>query len=177
MEKSEHFLARLLELPRVEEVDVRRGIFRQAVTALGQDEKSGGPLALAGVDPRALGRSVQMALADGYFDDIDFIAPSVAAVALYQIAGALPLGQERRAIGRKLLAYLYQGDAATFATLASRMAMASTRPLRGAGIRARVARAATDARIVLHSFVDGAEARLEAELHTLGWVLERRRSK
>ena len=38
-------------------------------------------------------------------------------------------------------------------------------------------RAATDARIVLRSFVDGAEARLEAELHTLGWVLERRRSK
>jgi len=139
MANSEHFLARLLELPRVEDQEVRRGIFRQTLTALGQGDQAGGPLALAGVDPRALGRSIQTAVADGLLDDVDFIAPEIASVALYQIAGALPLANERRAIGRKVLNYLYKGNAETFANLASRMAMGSTRPLRGAGIRARAA--------------------------------------
>ncbi len=139
MATSEHFLARLLELPRVQDQEVRRGIFRQTITALGQGDQAGGPLALAGVDPRALGRSIQMAVADGLLDDIDFIAPEIASVALYQIAGALPLANERRAIGRRVLTYLYKGNAETFANLASRMAMGSTRPLGGAGVRARVA--------------------------------------
>ncbi|MEM6786943.1 MAG: protein kinase [Myxococcota bacterium] len=139
MAASEHFLARLLELPRVPDREVRRGIFRQTITALGQGDQAGGPLALAGVDPGALGRSVEQAIADGFLDDIDFIAPAVVSVALYQMAGALPLAVERRTLGRRVLRYLYEGDAETFASLASRMAMSSPRPLRGAGIRARVA--------------------------------------
>jgi eukaryotic-like serine/threonine-protein kinase len=139
MASREHFLARLLELPRVQDKDVRRGIFRQTIAQLGMGDQGGGPLALAGVDPNALARSVQIALGDALLDDIDFIGPSAAAVALYQIAGALPLGTERREIGRKVLNYLYKGNAETFSALASRMALGSIRPLRGAGIRARVA--------------------------------------
>ena len=143
MAAREHFLARLLELPRVQDKDVRRGIFRQSVAALGLGTHGGGPLALAGVDPKALARSVQMVWADELLDDLDFIAPAAAAVALYQLASALPLGGERRAIGRKVLTYLYKGNAETFAALASRMAMGSTRSLQGAGIAARVALATT----------------------------------
>jgi len=138
MATREHFLARLLELPRIQDADVRRGVFRQTVAALGLAESSTGPMALAGVDPKALGRSVQTVAADGLLDDLDFIAPAAAAVALYQVASALPLGSERRIIGRKVLTYLYKGNAETFASLASRMALGSTRPLEGAGIRARV---------------------------------------
>src|SRR5690606_22913049 len=138
MASSENFLARFLELPRVQDKEVRRGIFRQTVAALGQDDQAGGPLALAGVDPRALGRSIGVVAADGLLDDLDFIGAPAAAGALYQIGGALPLGGERRIIGRRLLAYLYQGNAETFASLAARMALGSTRPLKGAGIRARV---------------------------------------
>ncbi|MEQ9321686.1 MAG: serine/threonine protein kinase, partial [Polyangiaceae bacterium] len=138
MATREHFLARLLELPRVQSKDVRRGIFRQSIAALGMGDQSHAPLALAGVDPKALGRSVQVAAADGLLNDLDFLAPAAAAVALYQIAAALPLGSERRGIGRKVLTYLYKGNAETFCALASRMAMGSTRPLQGAGIRARV---------------------------------------
>ncbi|MBW2526174.1 MAG: serine/threonine protein kinase [Deltaproteobacteria bacterium] len=134
----EHFLDRLLELPRVEEASVRRGIWRQSIAALGLADAGGIPMALAGVDPRALGRSIYTVLTDGLLEEMDFIAPSVGAVALYQIASALPLGEERRAIGRKVLRHLYRGDATAFAALASRMALASTRPLEGAGIRARV---------------------------------------
>lgn len=138
MATREHFLARLLELPRVQSKDVRRGIFRQSIAALGMGDQSHAPLALAGVDPKALGRSVQVAVSDGLLNDLDFLAPAAAAVALYQIAAALPLGSERRGIGRKVLTYLYKGNAETFCALASRMAMGSTRPLQGAGIRARV---------------------------------------
>jgi hypothetical protein len=139
MATREHFLARLLELPRIQDKEVRRGVFRQTIASLGHGESGGAPMALAGVDPRAIGKSIQIAWSDGLLDDLDFIAPAPAAAALYQIAGALPLGSERRAIGRKVLNYLYQGNADTFASLASRMAMGSTRPLVGAGIRARLA--------------------------------------
>ncbi len=160
MTTRDHFLARLLELPRVQEKEVRRGVFRQTIAALGLGDQIG-TMTLAGVDPRALGRSVQMVWADGFLDDLDFIAPSAAAVALYQIAGALPLASERRAIGRKVLNYLYKGNAETFAALASRMALGSTRPLRGAGIRARIALATT-----LHSSADAAVDRLSLAIVT-----------
>jgi len=53
-------------------------------------------MALAGVDPNALARSVQAAAADKLLENLDFIAPAAGAVALYQIAGALPLGAERQ---------------------------------------------------------------------------------
>lgn len=155
MTTRQHFLARLLELPRVQDKEVRRGVFRQTIAALGLGDQASGSMTLAGVDPKALGRSIQMVWADGFLDDLDFIAPSAAAVALYQIAGALPLASERRAIGRKVLNYLYKGNAETFAALASRMALGSTRPLRGAGIRARVALATT-----LRSSADAAVDRL-----------------
>ncbi|MBW2454764.1 MAG: protein kinase [Deltaproteobacteria bacterium] len=161
MATREHFLARLLELPRIQDPDVRRGVFRQTIAALGQTESSGGPMALAGVDPKALGRSVQTVAADGLLDDLDFIAPAAAAVGLYQIASALPLGSERRIIGRKVLLYLYKGNAETFATLASRMALGSTRPLEGAGIRARIALA-----MWLRSHADSAVDRLALAIIT-----------
>ena len=160
MTSREHFLARLLELPRVQDKDVRRGVFRQTIAALGLGDQVGA-MTLAGVDPKALGRSIQMVWADGFLDDLDFIAPSAAAVALYQIAGALPLASERRAIGRKVLNYLYKGNAETFAALASRMALGSTRPLRGAGIRARIALATT-----LRSSADAAVDRLALAIVT-----------
>jgi hypothetical protein len=171
MVAREHFLARLLELPRIQDPEVRRGIFRQTITALGLQDAAGGPLALAGVDPKALARSVQMAWSDGLLDDLDFIAPAAAAVALYQIAGALPLGAERRAIGRKVLTYLYKGNAETFAALAQRMALGSTRPLSGAGIHARVSLA-----VRLHSSSDAVIDRLALAIVTrrelaIRWVV------
>src|SRR5207237_296258 len=83
----------------------------------------GAPRARAGVAPTARGRSMHTVWAAGLLEDRDFIAPAAAASALHQIAGALPLGGERRAIGRKVLNYLYNGNADTFASLAARMAM------------------------------------------------------
>lgn len=133
------FLARLLELPRIDDRVVRRGVFRQSIAELGLADAAGSPAALAGADPRALARSIQVALADGLLDEMDFIARAAGAAALYQIGGVLPLGAEKRALGRRVLTALYNGNAETFATVAARMALASTKPLGGAGIRARVA--------------------------------------
>ncbi|HHH11568.1 MAG TPA: serine/threonine protein kinase, partial [Sorangium sp.] len=137
MAEREQFLARLLELPSLQDANVRRAVLRQTLVTLGHGRR--GPLALAGVDPRALARSVQVVIGDSLLDDIDFIEPAAAAVAVYQLASALPLGSERRTLGRKVFAYLYNGNAATFAALASRMALGALKPLSGAGIHARVA--------------------------------------
>jgi hypothetical protein len=161
MATRDHFLNRLLELPRIQDPEVRRGAFRQTIAALGLAESAVGPMALAGVDPKALRRSIQTVAADGLLDDLDFIAPAAGAVALYQIASALPLGAERRIIGRKVLTYLYKGNAETFACLAASMALGSTRPLEGAGIRARVALA-----ICLRGNADSAVDRLALAIIT-----------
>ncbi|MBM4360795.1 MAG: serine/threonine protein kinase, partial [Deltaproteobacteria bacterium] len=138
MDSPEHFLTRLLDLPTIASPDVRRGVFRQAIAALGQVDSSATPMALAGVDPVAFARSIQVVMADDLFEDLGFIRSAAAASAIHQMSSALPLGPERRALGRKVLLHLYKGDAETFATLASRMALGSTKALEGAGIRARV---------------------------------------
>ncbi len=138
MSPREHFLARLLQLPHVADPEERRGIFRQAIATLGHDTTAATPMALAGVDPIAFTQSVQVAALDGLLDDLSFIQPAAAASALHQIASALPLGPERRSIGRKVLTQLYKGNAETFAVLATRMALGQTKALVGAGIRARI---------------------------------------
>ncbi len=61
------------------------------------------------------------------------------AVALYERARSLPAGHERRALGRRALGELHQGDARVFVALATRMALATGRGLEGAGVRARLA--------------------------------------
>lgn len=50
---------------------------------------------------------------------------------------ALPVGPERREIGRRVLTRLYEGTAGTFAAVATRMALGSGR-LEPATMRARV---------------------------------------
>ena len=69
----------------------------------------------------------------------DRIAPGSAAVALYELSAALPQGPERRELGRRVFARLYQGTAPTFAAVASRMAFGTARQLDTAAMHARVA--------------------------------------
>src|SRR6185369_13310297 len=61
-----------------------------------------------------------------------------AAIALYELSSALPPGKERREIGRRVFARLYEGDAATFAAVATRMALGSGRPFEVPTLRARI---------------------------------------
>jgi hypothetical protein len=135
--RADHFLEGLLSLDRYERAD-RRAVFRQSLASLALAAPGQSPL--EGCDEAAIARSVRTALADGLFDDLGWLAGPAAGVALFEIAAALPLGPERRDLGRLVLQELYEGDAATFVAVAGRMAAAgSSRALSGAGIRARVA--------------------------------------
>ncbi len=128
----------LATLVRLQDEGERRANFRQAITALGQSSGASGPPPLDGVAPEVLSRAAQLALDTGLIDDLDFIAPGPAAVALYEITAALPQGKARRELGRRVFARVYEGTAATFAAVAARMALSSGRPLEAATIRARI---------------------------------------
>ncbi len=128
----------LVGLPRLADAAERRGSWRQAIAALGQNVRVKGPPPLEGAEPAALAHGAQVALESGLADDLDWIAPSAAAVALYELSAALPAGRERREIGRRVFARLYEGTASTFAAVATRMVLGSGKPLETATLRARV---------------------------------------
>jgi len=128
----------LATLVRVSDEAERRANFRQAVTALGQSSGASGPPPLDGIEPEVLSRVMGIALDAGLVDDLDWIAPGPAAVALYEITAALPQGKPRRELGRRLFARVYEGTAGTFAAVAARMALSSGRPLEAVAIRARI---------------------------------------
>jgi hypothetical protein len=83
-------------------------------------------------------RAAELAIEVGLADDLDWLAPGPAAVALYEITAALPPGKTRRELGRRVFARLYEGTASTFAAVATRMALTSSRPFEPATLRARV---------------------------------------
>ncbi len=128
----------LATLARLTDEAERRASWRQAVAALGYSASGAGPPPLDGIAPEVLIRAAQLALELGLADDLDFVAPGPAAVALYEISAALPLGRERRELGRRVFARLYEGTASTFATVAARMALSSGRPFEAATLRARI---------------------------------------
>ena len=139
MRSRGYFLEGLLDLARLTDRAARRSSWRQSVVSLGQATSHQGPAPLEGIDPAALVPAVRVALADGLVDDLDWLSPEAATVALYEIASALPQGVEKREIGRRVAASTYDGGAETFAAVATRMAVGSGKGLSGPQMRARVA--------------------------------------
>jgi hypothetical protein len=127
-------------LLRVTDDAQRRASFRQAIAALGHRAGLGlqGAPPLDGMDQDLVQRALGLALDTGLVDDLDWLAPGSAAVALYELTAALPSGKVRLELGRRVFARLYEGTAATFAAVATRMALASGRPFETATLRARV---------------------------------------
>jgi len=109
------------------------------MAALARAAADDGPGPLEGLAPGALLSGIRAVLQAGLADDLDWLAPSAAGPALYEIASALPLGPERREIGRRVLSRLLDGNAETFAAIATRMARTTGKGLSSPGIRARVA--------------------------------------
>ena len=128
----------LATLVRLQDDTERRANFRQAITALGQSSGASGPPPLDGIAPEVLSRVMGIALDSGLVDDLDWIAPGPAAVALYELTAALPQGKPRRELGRRVFKRVYDGTAGTFAAVAARMALSSGRPLEATQIRARI---------------------------------------
>jgi hypothetical protein len=141
MRSSSHALDGLSSLHLVGDAESRRALWRSSLASLASallDERRAAPL--EGVAADQLLHSVQVAMADRLFDDVDFLAPESAGAALYEIAAALPAGEVKRELGRRTLSRLRAGDAKTFVGLGMQLALTGgKRALTGPSIRARVA--------------------------------------
>ncbi len=139
MRAQREYLDGLSRLHTSADDDERRRLWRQSMATLAAEAAEHRPVPLEGLDPAQVLASVRSAIAAGLLDDLDFLSPSHAAAALYELAAVLPMGEERRELGRRVAARLHQGDATTFVTLATQLAVASKRALSGPAVRARVA--------------------------------------
>lgn len=137
MKDSLNYVGSLLQLPQVALAE-QRALWRQALTTLAQSEPDGGPKAIDTLNPEALQRVVGVALAAGLADDLEWLAPSAAGVALYAIAAVLPVGFEQRELGRRVLARMLAGNAETFVAIATEMATGSGKGLGRTAVRARL---------------------------------------
>jgi hypothetical protein len=139
MHGGDDYLAGLAQIHTRESLDDRRSLWRQGMASLAAAAADQQPTPLEGMATDQLLASVRSALGSGLVDDLSFLSRPVAAAALFELAGALPQSPEKREFGRRVLVALHEGDAATFVTLATALALSSPRALGGAQIRARVA--------------------------------------
>jgi len=139
MTAAHNYLQTFGQLPHATTDEERRTLWRQGMATLSRAAIVHAPVPLEGMDQATLVAAVQVALQTGLADDVDWLSAPAAAAALYEFAAALPIGTERRELGRRVLTRLYEGDAETFITLATSLAAESRRTLTGTPIRARVA--------------------------------------
>jgi hypothetical protein len=139
MHGGDDYLAGLAQIHTRESPDERRSLWRQGLASLAAAASDQQPTPLEGLATDQLLSSVRSALGARLVDDLSFLSRPVAAAALFELAGALPSSPEKRELGRRVLVDLHEGDAATFVTLATALALSSPRALGGAQIRARVA--------------------------------------
>ena len=139
MHGGEDYLAGLAQIHTRESLDDRRSLWRQGVASLAAAAADQQPTPLEGLAADQLLASTRTALSSGLVDDLSFLSRPDASAALFELAGALPQSPEKRELGRRVLVALHEGDAATFVTLATALALSSPRALGGAQIRARVA--------------------------------------
>ncbi len=130
----------LTALHRLNSAEQREAAWRQGMATLARaviDERR--PLPLEGLDPEVLLQSLRVAVEGGLVDKLDWLSGPAAAAALYEVAAALPPSSIKRQLGRMVLKRLRSGDAATFVSVATQLALGSQRALGGQSIRARVA--------------------------------------
>jgi hypothetical protein len=139
MHGGEDYLAGLAQIHTRESLDDRRSLWRQGMASLAAAAADQQPTPLEGLATDQLLASLRSALGAGLVDDLSFLSRPDAAAALFELAGALPPSPEKRELGRRVLVALHEGDAATFVTLATALALSSPRALGGPLIRARVA--------------------------------------
>jgi eukaryotic-like serine/threonine-protein kinase len=131
------YLAAFAELHAIESVDERRQIARQGLAMLAEIAERE-PAPLEGLAPESLLLSVRVALSDGLLGNIDWLSPASAAIALFELAQALPAGAERRELGRRVLTRLREADRDTFVRLLIALARSSPKIVASEGLRARL---------------------------------------
>ncbi|HVJ90727.1 MAG TPA: serine/threonine-protein kinase [Labilithrix sp.] len=123
------------------------------MTALSRANLEEGPGPLEGLHPDVIVRAVSAALQAGLADNLDWLSPAAAGVALYTLATALPVGTEQRELGRRVLSRMLAGNAETFTAIATSMAQSAGKGLSSPNVRARIA-LVTEIPLV-HGIADG----------------------
>src|SRR5436309_9389051 len=89
------YLAAFASLHGLDDVEERRRIARQGLAMLAQVAERE-PAPLEGLPAEQLLLAVRAALGDGVLADLEWLSPAAAAIALFELAQALPAGAERR---------------------------------------------------------------------------------
>ncbi len=140
MRGSRDYLHGFVQLHHLRDAEDRLATWRQSIATLAAEISNHGRAApLEGLNPDALIEGVRAALHARLVDDLDWLSGPASAAALYELAAALPVCEEKRELGRRVLARLHRGNASTFVALATQLALGSKRALGGASLRARVA--------------------------------------
>ena len=89
------YLAAFAGVHALANLDERRQVTRQGLAMLASIAERE-PAPLEGIAADQLLLATRTALADGLLADLDWLAPASAAIALFELAQALPPGPERR---------------------------------------------------------------------------------
>src|SRR4030088_574673 len=124
MASGRNYLTAFAGLHALDDVEERRRVARQGLAMLAQLAERE-PAPLEGIPEDQLLLAVRAALEDGVLADLDWLSPAAAAVALFELAQALPPGAERRELGRRVLTRLRDADRDTFVRLLIALARSS----------------------------------------------------
>ena len=130
------YLAAFAGLHAIADLDERRRVARQGLAMLAQIAERE-PAPLEGIPTQQLLLAVRTALGDGMLADLDWLSPAAGAIALFELAQAVPPGPERRELGRRVLTRLREADRDTFVRLLVALARSSPKLLGSEGLRAR----------------------------------------
>ena len=133
---SRTYLAAFAALHTIEDPEQRKRITRQGLAMLAQIAERE-PAPLEGLDPEQLLLAVRTALGDGMLAELDWLSPAAGAIAIFELAQALPPGGERRELGRRVLTRLREADRETFVRLVIALARSAPKLLASDGLRAR----------------------------------------
>lgn len=137
MSSGRSYLAAFAALHTLGTAEERRQVGRQGLAMLAEiAEREPAPLEGLAADQLLL--AVRAALNDGLLATLDWMSPASAAVALFELAQALPPGAERRELGRRVLERLREADRATFVRLLVALARTSPKVVASEGLRARL---------------------------------------
>jgi hypothetical protein len=130
------YLAAFASIHALADPEERKRATRQGLAVLAQiAEREPAPLEGLAADQLLL--AVRAALGDGMLAELEWMSPAAGAIALFELAQALPAGPERRELGRRVLTRLRQADRETFVRLLIALARSSPKLLASDSLRAR----------------------------------------
>ncbi|MGE0398516.1 MAG: hypothetical protein AB7T06_17550, partial [Kofleriaceae bacterium] len=136
LQGARSYLAAFASLHALADPDERKRVARQGLAALAQIAERE-PAPLEGIAPDALLLAVRAALGDGLLADLDWMSPAAGAIALFELAQALPAGPERRELGRRVLLRLRDADRESFVRLLVALARSAPKLVASDSLRAR----------------------------------------